>query len=383
MASIDDELDRLTRNGHSRFDFYGRSRPPDPPDPGPPDQEIGHEPEPPREEGPSTNGDGKKCPMFPAIKRASELEIVDESQMWLLEGCVARGSTTLFSALWKSGKTTYLSYLLRAFQGEKRFCGMQVTPARVLFVTEESESRWAVRRDRLKLGDHVFFLNRPFVAKPDWGGWREFLSYVKESVQANPVDLVVFDTLSNLWPVRDENDAAQVQSALMPLHQITGENLALVLVHHLRKGDGKQATGHRGSGALTAWVDIILELRRYGEDNRHDRRRVLTGYGRWDGVPEEVVCELLADKSGYVAHGDRQEVAEKDLRATIARLLPNEAPGKTVDQIHDDWPEEEAPRRSRIVDELTRRFDAGEWHREGEGKRGSPFTYWADPPPLF
>jgi hypothetical protein len=91
----------------------------------------------------------------------------------------------------------------------------------------------------------------------------------------------------------------------------------------------------------------------------------------------------LADKSGYVVHGDRQEVAEKDLRVTIARLLPCEPPGKTADEIHDDWPEDEAPRRKRIVDELSRGLEAGDWHREGEGKKGKPYTYWIKPPPLF
>jgi hypothetical protein len=377
------------RNGHARespteismtaadpdLDFHNRVRPPDPEDPGPPSQMIGDEPR-------EVKADGKKGPAFPAIKRASELRIVDESQKWLWKGCLARGSITLLSALWKSGKTTFISYLLRAFQNDRRFCGMEVAPAKVLYVSEESETRWAERRDELGLGDHVSFLNRPFMGKPDWGGWREFLFHLRQCVEQDPVDLIVFDTLSNLWPVRDENDAAQVQSALMPLHQLVGDSIALEAVHHLRKGDGKEATGSRGSGALTAFVDVILELRRYDPNNRHDRRRVLTGYGRWDGVPEEVVCELLADKSGYVAHGDKQEVAQIDMRVVIFRLLPNEPPGKTIEGIMDDWPGDEAPRKSRVLDELRRGMDGGDWHREGEGKRGSPFTYWADPPSL-
>src|SRR6266849_8337666 len=146
-------------------DFYNRPRPPEPPDEQPPPLQ-GDEPE------PHVNGDGQKSASqkaqkakssnFPAIKRCSELQAVDESLKWLLAGCMARRSTTLFSALWKAGKTTFISYLLRAFGREKRFCGMEVSQAKVLYVTEESEGRWAERRDELGLGDHVSFLVRPF-----------------------------------------------------------------------------------------------------------------------------------------------------------------------------------------------------------------------------
>jgi hypothetical protein len=93
-------------------------------------------------------------------------------------------------------------------------------------------------------------------------------------------------------------------------------------------------------------------------------------------VPDEVVCELLPDKSGYVAHGDRQEVAEKDLRAIIFGLLPNEPPGKTTGQILKDWPTDQPPWKKRLLDELKRGTDVRDWLRDGDGNKGSPFTYW-------
>jgi hypothetical protein len=192
---------------------------------------------------------------------------------------------------------------------------------------------------------------------------------------AEPTDLVVFDTISNLWPVRDENDAGEVQEALMPLRQLTIE-AALKLVHHLRKGDGAEVTGSRGSIALPAFADTILELRRYQPGDRRDRRRVLTGHGRWDETPTEVVLELTADGSRYVVHGDRGDVAGKDLRRVITGLLPNEPPGWTAEKVRVELPEKAAPGKQKLLDALRDGSEAGDWRREGEGRKGSPFTYW-------
>src|SRR5262249_38684757 len=158
-----------------------------------------------------------------------------------------------------------------------------------------------------------------------------------------PRDLVVFDTLTNLWPVKDENDAALVQAALMPLHGIP-PSTAQLLVHHTRKGDGQEATATRGSGALTAFVDTILEFRRYSQDDRDDRRRVLTGYGRDEDTPDELVIELT-DLDGYVPQGKRSEVRALDIGEVIFPLLPTEPPGLTFDEIMERWPEPTRPRR--------------------------------------
>jgi hypothetical protein len=315
--------------------------------------------------------------------RCSELRRADGGRRWLWEGYLSPGAITLLSALWKSGKTTLLAHLVRALGCDERFCGLEVSAARVLYVTEEAEGLWAERRDALGLGDHVHFQVRPFVAKPNSAGWLDFIAHLQSVLTTEPADLITFDTLSNLWPVRDENDAAQVQAALMPLHQLT-ERAALLLVHHLRKGDGQEATGSRGSGALSAFVDVIMELRRYNAADRHDRRRVLTAYSRWNGTPDELVIELRAGGEGsaheYVAHGDRQQVTSRELRTILVRLLPNEPPGMTAEQVREQWPDQPAPGNQKFLDELRRGTDAGEWFRMGEGRRGSPFTYWIRPP---
>jgi hypothetical protein len=257
------------------------------------------------------------------------------------------------------------------------FCGRAVAVGRTLYVTEESKKRWVQRRDQLGLTNATHFQVRPFRGKPHRGEWLLFIDHLDRLLEHGGYDLVVLDTLSNLWPVRDENDAAQVQEALMPLHRLCERGAALLLVHHLRKSDGTEATGSRGSGALPAFVDTIVELRRFAPDQAGDRRRVLTAVGRWDETPAELVIEL-DEGGGYVPRGERQEAQAADLRGEIESVLPAGPAGATRDEIAESLPE--GVRKQRLLAVLQEGAGKGWWNRSGAGKAGSPFRFWANGP---
>ncbi len=165
----------------------------------------------------------------------------------------------------------------------------------------------------------------------------------------------------------------------MPLHGIA-ERAALLLLHHPRKSDGKEATASRGSGALPAFVDTILELRRHDAENRESTKRVLTGFGRWDETPAELVIELDATAHTYYALGDRQTAALDDIRETIRAMLPRERPGHGYEDLRDAWPGDKPPTKSLLLEALRTGTDQGLWFRDGTGKKGSPFTHWIQPP---
>jgi hypothetical protein len=245
-------------------------------------------------------------------------------------------------------------------------------------VTEESESRWAERRDQLGLKDNIDFLIRPFRNKASWDSWKGLLAYLAGLCQRQAYDLVVFDPLVYLWPVRDENDASQVEAALMPLHGL-GEATTPFLVHHNRKGDGQEGTASRGSGALPGFVDTIMELRRYDRANLKDRKRVLAAYGRHDETPAELVVELTEDGQ-YVSHGSKGETVRVGLTVAIARLLPNEPPGMGTENILQSLPDELRPTKGKLIEVLQGGVGRNEWRREGAGKKGSPFTFWIPAP---
>jgi hypothetical protein len=166
----------------------------------------------------------------------------------------------------------------------------------------------------------------------------------------------------------------------MPFRQF-GDGVAVLPVHHLRKSDGGEATGSRGSGALPSFADVIVELRRFDALRPQDRRRLLTGYSRWDETPDELVIELAEDASGYTAQGDRAEVGRQELRALLREVLPAEPPGKTIDEIREKWPDSRAaPRKQKLIGELARGLESGDWHREGKGVKCDPYRYWARNP---
>lgn len=226
------------------------------------------------------------------FKWASELSALPRADEWIWHGYLPKGAITLLSALWKSGKTTLLSHLLKACAAGGEFLGQPIRAARVLYVSEEGEQHWVRRRDDLALSDNVGFYLQPFGSKPDLANWDAFIGRLVTDAQKHGFDLVVFDTLAKLWPVVEENDAGAVDAALMPLWKLTKAGVAVLLIHHLRKSGGQEYTGSRGSGALSAFPDIIVELTRFDAGNVKDRKRKLCAKGRYDETPDELVIEL-------------------------------------------------------------------------------------------
>lgn len=308
---------------------------------------------------------------FPTPVHVSEIKMREGSR-WICEGMVALGEITLLAALWKVGKTTMLAHMLRCFQSGEDFCGRKVEKTKVLYVTEESEHRWALRREKMGLGGDVYFLFRPFKGKPNVATWQRFLDHLVEIFRVEPFGLVVLDTISDLWCVNDENSAAEVHAALMPLRSIS-DQAAVILVHHFNKSGGSQGTGIRGSGALPAFCDFNVEMRRYRPNEIEDTRRVLTCTGRDDEAMGELVIDLTGD--GYRSAGDKEEMSFQEFRTTAAGIIRSN-PGCTHDHIRSQWPGDGVPARKRMLDDLLKGCIACYWRRDGDGKKGDPYRYY-------
>jgi hypothetical protein len=297
---------------------------------------------------------------------------------WLLRGYLARKATTNFVGLWKIGKTTWLSRLLKAFDGSGDFCGVPVPLTSVLVVSEESERIWAQRRDDLGIGDHAQFITRPFLTRPDMRTWEQFVAHVGAKVKERSPGLVVWDTLPNLWPVRDENDAAGVLTALTPMNVLTEAGAGVLLTTHPAKTDAGEGRTTRGSGAIGGFVDVIVEMRRFDPERREDTRRVLTAYSRFDDTPGEVV--LAFDHAlGYSVVGTKMDVRADDRLAVGMDLLPTAPPGKTVEELLDQWPTDGPPKPGKrtLKDDLNGAVERKKVGRTGVGVRNNPHRYYA------
>lgn len=337
------------------------------------------------EAGPKRNPAPKSCPAtpiervlqdktFPAPVPASELGDGGPVE-WEWEGFIAAGCTSLMTGLWKCGKTTLIGHLIRARGTGGNLAG-KVTSGKVLVVTEEGSGLWARRRDDLGIGDHASFILRPFVAKPSNIEWRRFVEYLAGLVQSDGYGLVILDTFGAMAPYTNENDAAEMMAALMPLHAITQGGAGLLLIHHPRKGDADEGQASRGSGALPGFVDTIIELRRFDKKDRSDTRRVLTTYSRFDESPPETVIELT--DVGYITRGSRKEARMADRAGVLVDILPSELPGMTVSEVRKAWGDEQEtdpPSERTLRTDLQAGLPKGRWRRDGAGKSRDPYTY--------
>lgn len=305
--------------------------------------------------------------------RASQLR-AGPGARWLWPGFLAFGFITLLTALWKAGKTTLIADLIGKM-GHGASLGEKIAPGRCLVISEESPSIWRDRCDDVGIGDHAEFVIRPFKIRPSFEEWRAFIEHVAALVQELSFSLVVVDTLLAVSPVPDENDAAQVMRALLPLHQITEAGAALLLAHHPRKSGGSGGTASRGSGALPAFVDILVELHRMPHSGPNDRRRQLLSLSRFEETPPEMVIEHTKD--GYICLGSCA-LADRIARFTvIERIMPDRAPGLTADELRERWPSGSPPKPGkRTLDaDLKVAVEVGQLRLAGKGRRGSPWRY--------
>jgi hypothetical protein len=301
---------------------------------------------------------------------------------WVWEGYLPRGGMTLLTALWKVGKTTLLTHLFRAFcRKEKMFCGRLLIPSKVLIVSQEPDAIWAKRRQQHGLKDAVAHFQggdsdypQPFKVKPNHRQWESLVAHLAARVKPNDYGLVVIDPIADFWPVENENDASEVTAALLPLRQITHAGANLLLLHHPRKSGGKEGTAPRGSGALMGTVEVLMEMERVRPNDLSNRERLIRAVSRYDETPKQLVIELT--KEGYVARGSRTEAAADRYCRQILNILPSSAPGLTVPEIREKWPEGfTKPSGTSLRNVLREGEKQGKWVRTGSGARNDAGRY--------
>lgn len=283
----------------------------------------------------------------------------DPEPQWVWEDYIAKGEITLFSGLPKSGKTT----LLAAVMDKMATGGTLVTPiktAKVLVVSEERARVWKKRGPHWK---HVHVVCKPQME------WTALVDQICEFVEAESIDVVVIDTLSEHAQLEDENDSAKVLKSLRYGDKIVAAGAALIYLHHNRKSGGDNGLGARGSNAIVGKVDVVVTVNRCGVDNEDNRRRI------------DLISRLSPSKSETIAWEDGEykhvTATESHMEEEIKYMMaiPADAPGATIQDIIDNWSEGDAPARKTLQDKLK------EWHRKhrigrsGEGNKTSPYRY--------
>jgi len=288
-----------------------------------------------------------------------------EAIAWVWEGYLAHGMTTLLSARPKVGKTTLLVHLLRALLRQEPFLGQSShLDGKVLLFTEEPEALIRHRFLDRGLDDDELLVIRRF----DVRRWADVLRQIELAIKQEHIALVIIDTLSPFWDVGDENDASHVTAALNPLQSLVQQHqVALLLIHHLRKTGGEEGTAHRGSGAILGAVDIGLELYRHTSATQR----------RLDILSRLQVGSVLIEltTTGYHFLGSPSTVKRTDLLQHIEPLLPDsEAEAKTYEELRQQV--QPKPSETLIKNVVNALVAQRRVQQRGTGVRGDPFRFW-------
>lgn len=302
----------------------------------------------------------------------SQLQRVVPPDTWVWQGILAPGRITLLSAEAKAGKTTLLSLLYQRMASGGTLCGAAVFPGRVIVVSEESADTWLDRRERYGLGDHLEILSMPFVTKPTQCDWERMIAEAVKALKQKPAVLVVWDTLSHLWWVPDENDNAKEATALMPLRQLSGTGAALALVHHF----GAERNGPRGGTELRGFPDLLADMHLFKQGDFGDRRRVLKIRGRLQAAPSQLTIELNGAGDDYTVLEGAIDAGKPSLWGILQALVPVQPPGLSAQQFRQQWPSQPAPLAKRLNGVLADNWQAAGWQRTGTGKKNDAYRYW-------
>jgi hypothetical protein len=292
---------------------------------------------------------------------------------WLWEGFLARGCVTLLTSQWKTGKTTLLSVLLSQLHAGGELAGRKVSPGRVVVLSEEDRMHWRMRSRRLKFGPHALAYCRPFKTNPTRDQWQAMVDELVRRREQEGLDLVVFDTLSMLLPLGTENQF-DIYDILRPLEQLTSAGVAILLMHHPRKGMNLPGQAARGTGALTAYADIVMEMAFHSKSDRDDRRRHLASWSRYSATPAEMIIELTKDGRNYLERPIPDEEVDRVVEI-VSQLCEAVSMPLSRSDLLMLWIDRPTPSESALYKHLERAVARGQLTRVGAGHREDPFLY--------
>jgi len=299
---------------------------------------------------------------------------------WLWTGYIAPRRITLLTSLWKCGKTTLLSVLIARMAAGGMLAGRAVRPGRVLVVSEEDQELWGQRCQQLGIVRHARFMCQPFRGRqPTLEEWWALVRNLVERHRTEGLDLVVIDALAGFIPDGTENDARTIYRMIEPLFELKTRGVAVLVLHHPRKGPVAAGQAARGSGALGGSVDIILEMDGLSGPTTDDRRRKVAGFSRFPETPRRLVIELSADGTDYAAIGDFDAPELDDTWQILFQVLADASGKLTRREILAQWPADyRKPDDTTIWRWLQRGMKEGRVMQSGSGRHADPFRYWLD-----
>jgi DNA primase len=308
------------------------------------------------------------------FRTAAEIAAETPAQVdWAAKPWVAFGALTEIAGKVKAaGKTTFVSYVVRAVLDGLPFMGERTTKTPVVWLTEQSDASF---REALRRAD---LLDRDDLVVLSWHdtigiSWPAVVAAAVAEAEGLGARLIVVDTLPQFAGLHgdSENNSGDALQALRALQvAAAARGIAIVIVRHDRKGGGEVGDSGRGSSAFGGAVDIVLSLRR-PEGAARPTLRSLRTLSRFDETPPELVVELTPE--GYVPLGIEADVAKQEARARILAEAPREkAKGKTLPELV-----KLVDGKRTTVQEVVKELRGEDLlARTGKGKKKDPYRFY-------
>lgn len=285
---------------------------------------------------------------------------------WLIDGLLPRGGLLLLIAKPKVGKSTLSCDAVFCLATRQPFLSRRIfaedRPIIHLALEEHpAHLREQYRRTGIPDDAQVFVHVGP---APE-----NAVEWLAEIVRVHRPSLVIIDPLMRLLRARDANDYAEITRRMEPLLPIARDtSTALMLLHHAGKGDREVDDASLGSQAFYGSVDVLMHLNR-----RPDGIRTVMTRQRYGEDIEETVVEMEPE-TGLVAIGGafaevRQDVMADRIRAFLKRKSGPVSEPDIREAVGGDRVVVSAALRRAVAERLV--------FRSGQGRRGSPFLYFA------
>jgi len=272
--------------------------------------------------------------------------------LMLVDGLIAHGTLTEFLAAPKAGKTTLIMSLIAAVLEGRDFLGHKTRRVPVFYFTEENPATF---REALRRAGLLDTRDLHVISKHETGGksLAELIPAAMEFAQrfAEP-GLIVVDTFPKFAGFEDdeENASGAARAALEPLEAAAAAGFAVLYTRHDRKGGGSLVEAGRGSSTFAATADVLLGLRR-AEGRGQANRRTLSGIGRIDGLPDQLVIEYAEGIYTVVGEG-ASAVRDETAARVLAALPPADAEPLTVTMLMKQTPGVSRATITRSLDDL-------------------------------
>jgi hypothetical protein len=250
-----------------------------------------------------------------------------EEPDWLVPNLLARGWAMMVSAREKTGKGTFIAYLIGCLEKQcATVFGMAYEePLTALIFTEEpSDSTAEKARDGGLLGSAYLFgweVPSEIRTLPRDQRWAATAKALVNTAVEGGHALLFVDNVSRAAGIEDEAGTEMSRAVEVLAEHAKRAGLTLIVDHHHRKSGGDMRDRSRGGTGAVGAVDVSLSMDR-GKDAA-DRRRPLSCVGRRRATNWAMTIEMDEDGGGYsvVEARDAEDSGAAQVSSREARRL--------------------------------------------------------------